>query len=243
MADPACDELRHKIAGVETRIVELAEREAEMQRTLEAFQLAQFRALGQSLADCLRLRHELARRRAEISRNDDDIAAARSAADDERSYRDTVDGGEAPPELDESTADELKRLYRSAAMRCHPDRVGEADKAAAQERFVRVQKAFRDRDVAALRLLLREIDAMPGEAPDAAATNDRATLEAVLSALRARAADLILAIQTRQIEPDYRRALDRGGWGDYFDEARRGFELECAELQRQLDELAHAETA
>ncbi len=237
--DPECEALQGKIAEVEDKIVQLSARQAEMENSLQDFRLAQYRALGESLAECLRLRHEVAARRAELSGDERDADAAQRAAGQQRDYRRALE--EVPrAEIDAETRDELKRLYRSAAMRCHPDRVAEQHKADAQARFQRALKAYREGDLAALRQLLREIDASPLAAAGALPEQGAAVLKKTLSALRTKAADLILAIQTLQIEPDYRRARDPQGWQDYFDEARRGFEIECEELRRMLEALQQA---
>ncbi|MCB1957358.1 MAG: DnaJ domain-containing protein [Rhodocyclaceae bacterium] len=227
--------LRLKIDDIERKIAVLDERHAEMTLRLQDFQVAQFRALGEILAECLGLRHAVARRKAELSGDEDDRAAAEAAARDQADYDRRLDTGEDDAEsLDEDAREELKRLYRSAAMRCHPDRVAEGDKALAQARFQQLQGAYRRGDLAALRAIVGELDSapLPGRASDA--TEDSEALRKSLSALRSRAADLILAVQTLQLDPDYRRALDEGGWQAYFDEAHAGFEHECALLRQAL---------
>ncbi|MCB1890441.1 MAG: DnaJ domain-containing protein [Rhodocyclaceae bacterium] len=227
--------LSGKIADIERKIAQLDERHAEMTLRLQDFQLAQFRALGDVLAECLRLRYAVARRKAELSGDDDDQAAADAAARERADYEARLDGEEdAAESLDADAREELKRLYRNAAMRCHPDRVAEDDKALAQARFQQVQSAYRRGDLAGLRQLLRDLDAtpLPGRLP--ADTGDADALRHTLSALRGRAADLILAIQTLQIDPDYRRALDEASWQAYFSDAQAGFEYECEALRQAL---------
>ncbi len=231
--DPAVEALQTKIAGVETLLADLVARHADMQQTLHDFQLQQYSALGDCLAECLHLRHEYARRRAERSGLAEDAEKARQAAAERADYAKALDSTPSTqPELDDATRDELKRLYRSAAMRCHPDRVGEADKAQAHDRFQRAQCAYRDHDIAALRELLQEMDA---QIPAATATAETPTaLTTSLSAMRNAAADLILTIQTLQIDDDYRRAQRRDDWGDYFDAARVSFEAECRALRAAI---------
>ena len=69
-------------------------------------------------------------------------------------------------------------------MRCHPDRVAEADKVAAQERFQRLQRAYRDHDLEGLRGLLRELDEDPDAAAGESGPEAAAALTRCLSALR-----------------------------------------------------------
>ena len=55
--------------------------------------------------------------------------------------------------------------------------------------------------------------------------------------MRGSAADLILAIQTLQLDDDYRRAQRRDEWDEYFESARSGFEIECEALRRAIEAL------
>ncbi len=234
----ALADLQAKIDDVARKIEQLDERHAEMALRLQDFQLAQYRALGAILAECLGLRHAVARRKAELSGDAGDRAAADAAARDQADYDARLDSGEAAADaLDEDEREELKRLYRNAAMRCHPDRVAEDDKAHAQARFQQVQGAYRRGDLAALRALLHDLDATPLAGRQPASGDDAEALRRTLSSLRGRAADLILAVQTLQLDPDYRRALDEGSWQTYFDEAHAGFELECEALRQALERM------
>lgn len=236
--DPEVEALLEKISGVETMLAELVARQADMQQLMQDFQLRQYQALGDCLAEVLRLRHEHAQRVAARSGLAEDAARARRAADDLAGLTDALEVAQhAPPELDDESRDELKRLYRAVAMRCHPDRVGEADKALAHERFQQAQVAYRNHDLAGLNALLGEMNRESGAVTRPAEFPAATELSRRLMAMRNAAADLILAIQTLQLEPDYRRALARDDWDDYFDNARASFEHECEELREAIAEL------
>ena len=238
--DPEVELLLGKIAEVEGMLADLTARQAEMQQLVHDFQVAQYRVLGDSLAELLSLRHEYARALAASSGLEGDAEKARRAAEQREAFSETLDeAAQARPELDTDSRGELKRLYRSIAMRCHPDRVAETDKAAAHERFQRAQRAYRDRDTGALHALLRELDAQLTATPGAAhaAAPGAAALKRTLSAMRGSAADLILAIQTLRLDDDYRRAQRRDEWDEYFESARSGFEIECEALRRAIEAL------
>ena len=239
VTDPAVEALQTKIDGVEAMLAELVARHAEMQQAVQEFQWQQYSVLGDCLAECLRLRYEHARLCAERSGRAEDAEKARQAAaefDDFANAR--ASAPPALPELDDETRDELKRLYRAVAMRCHPDRVGEADKAQAHQRFQHAQRAYRDNDIVALRALLHEIDAQSPVTTTTARSPTAAALTRTLSALRTSAADLILAIQSLQLDEAYRRATRRDEWADYFDRARAGFEAEIEALRAAIVAMA-----
>lgn len=94
--------------------------------------------------------------------------------------------------------------------------------------------AYRNHDLAGLNALLAEMNRESGAVSRTAERPAATELSRRLMAMRNAAADLILAIQTLQLEPDYRRALARDDWDDYFDNARASFEHECEELREAI---------
>lgn len=235
--------LSARIADLEARIVELATRKAAMEEAVLAFQLAQYEAVGDALENCLRLRLEYLRLQAARSGSDDDRRAERAAAAEyEACHPSPGEAGGGLAELDEATRVELKQRYRAAAMRCHPDRVPEAEQKAAGVLFQRVQQAYSSGDLVALRAICLEIGgagAASGRAGGSPADGGDA-LRRLLSDLQDHAADLILAIQTRQLDPDYRKALQPDVWAEEFSEVRARLEEECAELARRIRTLSVA---
>lgn len=241
--DAERDALSARVAALEARIAELATRKAAMEGAVLSFQLAQYEAVGDALENCLRLRLEYLRLQAARSGSDDDRRAERAAAADyEACHPSWGEAGEGLADLDEATQVELKQRYRAAAMRCHPDRVPEAEKNTAGALFQRVQQAYRSGDLVALRAICLEMGgegSISGRAGGSAADGGDA-LRRLLSDLQDHAADLILAIQTRQLDPDYRKALQPDAWAEEFSEVRARLEEECAELARRIRDLSVA---
>ena len=56
--------------------------------------------------------------------------------------------------------------------------------------------------------------------------------------LQIQVADLMLAVQTLQLDPAYRQAVQVERWEANFAEARAGFEAECEALRAQIARLA-----
>lgn len=233
--DPALTALRRRIAVLEKRVVDLETRKAEIEQLLEEFAYCQYRALGDLLGEQLRLQHQLLQLHAERSSKPEDRQAADAARDEHEAFQQARDTPTAPPTvLAEGEREELKALYRAAAMRCHPDRVGEAEKALAHDMFLRTQDAYRRRDLEAMRLIGRQLAA--GGKPSSASTGSppREQLEALLASLLDKGAALLLAIQSIQMQAQYRRARQREKWEEYFAAARDRLEDECMTLRRQV---------
>lgn len=238
--DPEAEALNRKIAGLEARVAELAARKAGMDETLLSFQIAQYQALGATLETTLRLRLTCLRLQAARSGDPADIQAEKDAAADYQACQpDPDDAGTAQDGLDEADRAELRQRYRSAAMRCHPDRVSEADKAAAGTRFQKLQEAYRAGDLAALRAVCCELDGY-GRTDCEVSLADIDALRRRLSDLQDHAADLILAVQSGQLDPAYRKALRPADWEAEFAEIRARLEGECEALQRRIATLSRS---
>jgi|GEM_PF-1730293 len=229
--DPAAAALRERIAAARMRMDELVARKAEMDQAILNFQIAQYEALGETLETCLGLRLEYLRLKAERSGSDEDQRAAREAeAEFDACQATAADEGDALQALGDEERAELKQRYRSAAMRCHPDRVADADKTDAGALFLRVQQAYRAADLPALRALCRELDAGHSHLGGAAVVGIDA-LRRELNEIHDHTADLMLAIQTARLDPQYRKAYHPESWPTDFAEARAHLEAECDELR------------
>jgi len=234
-ADPELDAVRARVASLEAQVVDLETRKAEMEQLIDEFAFCQYRALGELVGEQLRLQHELLERRAERSSRPEDEQAAAAAAEEYQSYqkaRDQPDSPEVP--LADGEREELKALYRAAVMRCHPDRVDEAAKPQAHEMFLRTQDAYRRRDLQSMRLISRQLAAGDTSAPSSNRPTSRERLEGLLNSLLDKGAELLLAIQSIKMQAQYRRALNREQWDEYFAAARERLEDECSAMRRQL---------
>jgi hypothetical protein len=227
--------LQQKIAATRARLAEFDARKAQVDQIVVGYQLAQFEALGEALETCLALRLEYLRLRARRSGSKADREAEqRAQADFDASRLPAADDGDALAGFDEETREELKKRYRSAAMRCHPDRVGDTDKAAAQAIFLRVQQAYRSGDLPALRALCRQIDEGLSSVCASMPASGASALRRVLSELQDQAADLILAIQMVQLDPLYRKACRPDDWPAEFTAMRTSLDAECEHLRWQI---------
>ncbi|HJV24593.1 MAG TPA: J domain-containing protein [Aromatoleum sp.] len=240
--DPDLDKLIAKAVMLQGQMRDLTVRLAEMQRLVCQFQQSQYLALGSVLGECLLLRAEYYRLKAEQTGEAADREEASAARKEHDAFRQTVEeSSQQAPQLDESEQEELRRLYRAAVMRCHPDRVDDTDKDAAHASFLSVQEAYRRSDLAALQRLMGRLEtgAVANQRDRATArpsTDDSASRR--VRDLQEQVADLILAVQTLQLDAAYRQARSVDDWEDYFAHVRSRFVDECATLRSRISALS-----
>lgn len=231
--DPEVEAFQRKAADLKGRIADLSARHAEMEQLVQDFRHAQYLALGETLAECLRLRVEYLRLKARHSGLAEDREAARAAEAEYAAYHEV----RAEPEpslraLGEEEQEELRALYRVAAMRCHPDRVADEDKATANVVFLQLQEAYRQGDRAALHRILRQLADDNGE--QGTPVGGKAEYRKIISDLGDEAGDLMLAIQTLQLNETYRNAAELEDWDELFAPTRQRFEEECEALRQGI---------
>jgi hypothetical protein len=246
--DPDAERLLVRCVQLEGQMLDLSSRLADMEQQVRSYEQHQYAALGDVVGECLRLRQEYLRLKAARSGAATDAEKARQADEDFEAYRRSTEHTTEPlPELDEDEQDELRRLYRAAAMRCHPDRAAEAERAEAHDVFLRVQAAYQARDLEGLRAITAELAGWARARQAAGAVEPgavRAGAEPAGSGVRRRVselqhkvADLILAVQTLQLDPVYRKALQVERWDTHFADARAAFEAECEALRAQIAQV------
>ncbi len=237
--DPVVAELRLELLTLEAQIVALSSEQVELERQIQQFAQRQHAELGEIIGECLRLRREYWRRQALRSQRPEDQAAADAAQTEQADYQEAQEAFAQVPKtatLDEDQKRELKRLYREAAMRCHPDRVTEIDRAAAQAAFVQVQQAYQQGDLATLGRLHRRLTEGRPFADPATVLTEAGQLRRQLDQLRLEVERRLTDIQVLRTSETYQTLAANADWDAYFAGARQRLEEECAELRRKLEE-------
>lgn len=241
--DPALAALRLELLTLEAQIVALSSEQAELERQIEDFAHQQHLAVGEAMAECLHLRREYWRRRAERSHAKADQTAQAEAEAEQAEFqrdREAFDHAPRPAPLDAGQQQELKRLYREAVMRCHPDRVTEADQAAAQTIFVQVQRAYQQNDLDTLQRLHRHLTEGQPFADPAQVWTEQEQLRGRMSRLQLEIERWLAEIRALRASETYQTLAAQPDWAAYFATVRERLEQECAELRQKITESGNA---
>lgn len=215
----------------------------EVERRLQDFDRQQDASIGPLMRQYLDLKRQyLAQLHAQFG-SEEHRSQAQQAHDSFEQYTRSHPVDEPPrheKRLDEDEQRALKQLYRKLAMQCHPDRVGGADKAAAQAWFQRLQKSYQLSDLAGLQRLQTQwaLSATPATsaAPDAAADASAPT------ATPAQAAGPLLAqldaLHTQRLQllrsPTWRTLASQSNWDLWFSQQASYLQAQVERYQEAL---------
>lgn len=218
------------------RLAELAAEEATLEAELAAFHADYLRVVGVVMARVAELEARILALVAGRSHAAGDVRAAEAAQDRARRTTEearTVPGPSGPP----PTAD-LKRLFREAAKRMHPDLAADEDARTHAEAFMkRLNQAYRAGDAEAIQDLVAQWDA--GAPAAGAPPRLRGARQVVaLRAAVAEAQQRIDELRSSQLAQLMERAMaTSAGGGDFLTETRAAAEAALAAAQSRLDEL------
>lgn len=159
--DPEIAMLEQELEHVRRELAETEAEQAELVHRLARFEAAQTEALGDRLQRLLELRVELKRLRVLAT---PESVRAQATADYERAQQDRDEFSESQQEqkaraaktdwkLNEEEQRELKRLFREASKRCHPDVVAEEKRTAAANIFRELHEAYENGNLVQVRTI------------------------------------------------------------------------------------------
>ena len=239
--DPRLAALQLEIRRLEAELLALEAERAEATRLLTAFELWHQRELGELLQEVLALRRDVARHQRHTSAYaESEYQRAQQRYQQQAHAREQAQATAAHTfALDADGRALLKKLYREAAQRCHPDRVAAAYQAAATEAFQQVLGAYQRQDVAALQAQL--LDLRRGLFTPEPAPTSLELLQARCDALAARHAALLQELaELRASEALGLAQADEAGQHAYLSTNRAALLAERDRLRTQLQELVSA---
>lgn len=229
--------LRLTLRGLEYQVTALSDEKAEIERLIHAYSLRSSHAIGDLITRYLALRAEKLRRKATVEK--DAEAEAASARTDYEEYRDTQSRTRetpAPPQLPPDDLRELRRLYREASQRCHPDKVRQADHEHANRLFVQLQAAYRNNDLAGVRAIHSAVREGHLFADRSLILTETESLGHAIAALRRERDQLTSQIHQLRRSEAYRALKDLDDWDAYFAEQRVALEQAIEQLEAELAE-------
>jgi len=221
------------------RLAELAAEQATLEAELAAFHADYVRRVGAVMAEVQALEARILSLLASRTHAPGDERAARAAQ--ERARRTTEEAAAVAQPPGPVPTGHLKRLFRDAAKRMHPDLAAGDDARSHAEAFMkRLNQAYRAGDADAILHLVEQWDASPfaPASADGVARDRSVRRSGALSAAVARAQAAVDELRASQLAQLMERAMAAAATGgDYLAELRADADAALAAARARLAEL------
>ena len=247
--DPEIAMLEQELEHVRRELAETEAEQAELAHRLARFEAAQTEALGDRLQRLLELRVELKRLRAMAVPEPE---RAQATADYEKAQQDRDEFSESHEEqkvraaktdwkLNDEEQRELKRLFREASKRCHPDVVAEEHRTAAANLFRQLHEAYENGDLVQVRTIAEKArlglfdetsDSQQKNGPEA-----KEKLKSRIQSARQALATTRQSLDAVKASTAFQTMQATQNWREYFESQAARIEGEIARIAREVAEL------
>ncbi|WP_273446525.1 phospholipase D-like domain-containing protein [Neolewinella agarilytica] len=217
--NPPIDNLLHEIQQLERQISEVSQEVADTQKRMSAFSKLHGEKLGDLLEGILFETKIKAKRLAEADPGKQEIYE--EAASDHEKYTSSQEAvrKNKTRALDAREQKELKRLYRKASMKCHPDRVVDELHDQAQAIFLELTEAYKNNDLEQLRAITEQLN-NNRMADKSEVLTERKKLESTRKGLIDKLAEWNNQLEELLRQPNSKTINAIDDWDDYFNETR-----------------------
>ncbi|WP_320168182.1 phospholipase D-like domain-containing protein [Mangrovibacterium marinum] len=227
--DPEIIALKLEIKNLENQLGAYDNEKIELEKLLSDFQHRHTIELGEVILEILRLRK---------LKFQNDKAKYEEAANDEREYQEQVVTEQKKKvfELTPEQKKQLKKKFRKASVLCHPDKVAEELKDAAQQIFIDLKQAYDLNDLDKVAGILNELERGIYFKPKSESITEKELLKAAIARLRQQIEGLEHEIITIKQSETYQTVSSIQDWEEYFNRTKELLQKELDTLQYELIE-------
>lgn len=226
--DPEIAALKLEIKNLENKLNAFDNEKIELEKTLSEFQHRHAVELGEIILEILRLRK---------LKYKDDQEKFKEAEEDEKQYREQVntETDKEVFELSDEQKVELKKKFRKATVLCHPDKVSDEFKDAAQKIFIDLKQAYDANNLKRVSEILEDLQKGNIFKSRSETVSVKDLLKVAISKLRSQIKILETEIQEIKSSETYSTINSITNWDDYFASTK-------TKLQKEM-EVLHLEVA
>mgnify|MGYP001033859228 CR=1 FL=1 len=221
-------ELNQELKLLENKLHEIDNEKMEIEKLLSDFQYRHSTELGSLLLEILRLRKILYQ---------SDKAKFEEAQMDERNYREQIKSDKKKQKLQLTYGEkkELKRKFRRATLLCHPDKVNENNKAAAERMFINLKVAYDSNDLKKVSEILNDLEKGNFFKSNSDTVSERELLIAEIEKIGKRINSLEKEILSVKNSHAYKTVIEIEDWDEYFSNMKSRLEAELEEMKKQME--------
>jgi len=226
--DPEIAALKLEIKNLENQLNGYDNEKIELEKLLSEFQHRHTIELGDIILDILKLRK---------LKFKSDKTKYEEADNDERQYREQVDN-EKEKEIFELTDEQkakLKKKFRKATVLCHPDKVADEFKEAAQRIFIELKQAYDTNDLKKVSEILEELEKGNYFKTKSETVQEKDLLKVAIAKLKRQIKILETDIITIKESDTFKTIISIEDWDDYFQRTKEKLKRELEELQLEIE--------
>jgi hypothetical protein len=227
--DPEIAALQLEIKILENQLSGYDNEKMELEKILSDFHHRHTVELGDIILNILKLR------KLKFKENK---AKFEEAENDERQYREQVKDEKTKElfELTEEEKSELKRKFRKATILCHPDKVSDEFKEAAQRIFVELKQAYDTNNLKKVSEILEELEKGNLFRPKSETILEKDSLKVAIAKLKRQIKALEEEIIAIKDSETFKTIKSIDNWDEYFTATKNKLQLELESLQLEIGE-------
>jgi hypothetical protein len=220
--DPEIGALKLEIKNLENQLNAFDNEKTELEKLVSDFQHRHTIELGSIILEILKLRS---------IKFKEDRVKSEEADNDFREYNEQfeIEKDKKQFELTDEEKQELKKNFRKATFLCHPDKVNEQFKDAAQKVFVELKAAYETNDLMKVNDIMSDLEnGYFKSKSDTVAEKD--LLKVVIEKLKKQIKTLETEIISIKQSETFKSIIEIDNWDEYFNQTK-------GKLQKELEEL------
>lgn len=225
--DPEIDALKIEIKTLENKLNAFDNEKIELEKVLINFQHQHTLFLGDTILEILKLKklkHKLNKEKFEEYEND------------EKQYKESItdEKNKKVFEITEEEKLELKKIFRKATVLCHPDKVSDEYKDAAQSIFVELKAAYDANDITRVAEIVKDLEQGNYFKSRSETIKEKDLLKAAIAKLKVQIRTLENGIIEIKESDSFKQISTIDDWNEYFTNTKELLEKELEALQKEI---------
>lgn len=225
-SDPEISALKLEIKNLENQLNAFDNEKIELEKLLSDFQYRHTIELGNIILEILKLRKlKFKTDKKKYNEAENDYKQYNKQFEEEKNKQQF--------ELTEEEKIELKKKFRKATFLCHPDKVNDKFKDAAQKIFIDLRAAYEANDLTRVNEILNDLENNNVFKSQSDTVSEKDKLKAAIAKLLIQIQSLETEIVTIKQSETFKTIFSITDWDNYFSITKQKLETELQELQTE----------
>lgn len=220
--------LKQELKLLENKLHAIDNKKMEIEKMLSDFQYRHSTELGAILLEILQLRKMLYQSYK---------PKFEEAEMDEKKYREQIKSDKKKQKFQLTFIEkrELKKKFRRATLLCHPDKVNENNKIAAERMFINLKAAYDSNDLKKVSEILSDLEKGNSFKSNSDTVSEKQLLIAEIEKIGKRIKSVEKEILSIKNSSSYKTVIEIDNWDEYFSNMKSRLEAELEGMKKQME--------